>query len=147
MTRQSKTSGPYDIFISYARVDNQPVNSNEPGWVSALYDEILLDQANFTTEKLNCFFDTCDIRGMDDWRKNILHSLRESKILLVCLSENYFTSDYCRWEWEEYHRREVHRNIGTDTIAPVYFIDLPQKRREQFDEPIKNWIAVSCTAP
>ena len=90
MTQQSDLSGPFDLFISYARKDNKPVNDNAPGWVSALHDEILRDQATYSTETLRCFFDTRDIRGMDDWRQRILKGLSHSKILLVCLSENYF---------------------------------------------------------
>ena len=141
MTQQLEVSRPFDVFISYAREDNKPVHDDEPGWVSALHDEILRDQARYSTEMLRCFFDTRDIRGMDDWRQKILQGLSHSKILLVCLSENYFNSDYCRWEWEEYHRRETHRNLGSDTIAPVYFIDLPSAKRDQFNEHIKRWIA------
>ena len=44
----------------------------------------------------------------------------------MCLSPDYFHSDYCRWEWEEYLRRRVHQLIGTRTASPpVYFVEVP----------------------
>ncbi|MCB1804956.1 MAG: TIR domain-containing protein, partial [Candidatus Competibacteraceae bacterium] len=110
---------PFEIFISYARRDNQT------GWVTALRDHIIDDHRRFSTEPLRIFLDQHDIASMDDWRHRILGSLRHSKILLVCLSPNYFTSTYCHWEWEEYTHRQVHQQMGTDSIAAVYFVEIP----------------------
>ena len=42
----------------------------------------------------------------------------------MCLSPNYLESEYCRWEWEEYHRRQVHHLVGLDTVATVYIADV-----------------------
>ena len=89
----------YEIFISYARKDNLPIPRTYPhGWVTALHDHILADRRRFSTEPLPIFFDTKEIKDMDDWRHRILGGLRHSKILLVCLSPNYFASQPCRWE-------------------------------------------------
>lgn len=120
-------STSWEIFISYSRRDNAK------GWVTALHDQILADHRNFSTEPLRIFFDT-EIRTMDDWRHRILGALRQSKILLVCLSENYLGTDqdrqeskrnYCLWEWEEYVRRQVHQLMGSDSIATIYFTEVP----------------------
>ena len=116
----------YELFISYARLDNKPIPDNYPhGWVTALRDQIVADQRRYSTERLRIFFDTDEIKDMDDWRHRILGGLRSSKILLVCLSPNYFKSQPCQWEWEEYHRRQTHQLIGTDSVATVYFIEVP----------------------
>jgi TIR domain len=116
----------YEIFLSYSRKDNQPIPvTATEGWVTALRDHILEDHRRFSTEPLRIFFDTEEIRDMDDWRHRILGALRHSRILLVCLSPNYFTSDYCRWEWEEYLRRQVHQLMGADSIATIYFVEVP----------------------
>ncbi len=55
-----------------------------------------MDHRRFSTEPLRIFFDKHAINDMDDWRHRILGGLRASKILLVCLSPNYFRSEYCR---------------------------------------------------
>jgi predicted nucleotidyltransferase len=108
----SSTETPFDLFISYSRLDNRPSSDADPVWVTALRDHILEDQRQFSTELLRIFFDVDEIRNMDDWRHRILGALRRSKILLVCLSPSYFASEYCRWEWEEYLRRQVHQQLG-----------------------------------
>jgi tetratricopeptide (TPR) repeat protein len=95
------------------------------GWVSALRDHILADHRRFSTEPLHIFFDRTEIQTMQDWRHRILGALRSSSILLVCLSPNYFSSPYCRWEWEEYLLHQVHLQIGGDSIASIYFVEVP----------------------
>jgi tetratricopeptide (TPR) repeat protein len=118
----------YEIFISYSRQDNQlPVDAppNAKAWVTALRDHILADHRCFSTEPLRIFFDTDEILDMDDWQHRILAALRSSKILLVCLSPNYFANSYRRWEWEEYVKRQVHALMGSESIATVYFVEVP----------------------
>src|SRR3990172_622865 len=111
---------PFELFISYSRKNNLPRKPGDAkGWVTALRDEILADHCRFSTEPLRIFFDTEEIKSMDDWRHRILEGLRHSRILLVCLSPDYFRSEYCRMEWEEYLKRQVHALIGHDSIAPV----------------------------
>src|SRR5262249_31047261 len=61
----------------------------------------------------------------DDWRHNIQAALRDSKMLLVCLSPNYFASEVCRLEWEEYLKRQVHQLMGSESVATVYFVEVP----------------------
>ena len=110
----------YDVFISYARRDNAPIPATFPhGWVTAIRDHILADHRQFSTAPLRLFFDTSEITDMNDWRFRILGALRHSKMLLVCLSPNYFTSQPCRWEWDEYIKRQVHQLMGSDSFAPV----------------------------
>ena len=122
----SDISTLYEVFISYARKDNRPIPESYPhGWVTGLRDQILADHRRFSTEPLRIFFDTEEIKDMDDWRHRILGGLRHAKILLVCLSPNYFASEPCRWEWEEYIKRQVHKLMGSDSIASVYFVEVP----------------------
>ena len=104
--RMSTLHTRFEIFVSYAHKDNAPVPAQTTGWITALRDQILADHRRFSTEPLLIFFDTDDIRDMDDWEHRILGALRYSRILLVCLSPSYFASPYCRREWEEYVARQ-----------------------------------------
>ena len=113
----SHRDSKFEIFLSYSRKDNavpDDAPAGTKGWVTALRDHILQDHRRFSTEPLRIFFDQHPddgIQTMDDWRHAILGGLRSSKILLVCLSPNYFRSPYCRWEWDEYCRRVPYRII------------------------------------
>ena len=112
----SSSPAAYDLFISYARKDNTS------GWVNALHQDILADHRAHSSRPLRIFFDTEAIKDLDDWRHRILGALRSSKILLVCLSPNYFSSGPCQWEFEEYIKRQIHQLIGSDSIAQIYFV-------------------------
>lgn len=119
---QSGKQDHYEIFISYARKDNQSLTEGD-GWITQMRDCILRNHRRYSTEPLRIFFDTSDIRDMDDWRSRILRGLRESRVLLVCLSPNYLASRYCREEWHEYRNRIVRPSAGADTIAVVRLSD------------------------
>src|SRR4051812_18439501 len=113
----NESTSLYDIFISYARKDNRPIPDSYPhGWVTGLCEYLRADHRRFSTEPLQIFVDTQEIKDMDDWRHRILGALRRSKIILVCLSPSYFASQTCRWEWEEYLKRQVHQLMGSDSI-------------------------------
>src|SRR6187200_2128393 len=115
-----------ELFISYSRQDNRPRRADDVrGWVTALRDEIIDDHRRFSTEPLTIFLDTDEIRTFDDWSQRILRGLRESRILLVCVSPDYFKSPYCHWEWDEYLARQMHTLLGQDSIAPVVIVEIP----------------------
>ncbi len=107
----------FDIFISYARHDDSD------GWVTGLRDVIVADFQRFERTP-RIFLDREDIRDMDDWRHRILVGLRESRVLLVCLSPAYLKSEYCRWEWQEYARRQARLAGGGDTVAGIYCVEM-----------------------
>ena len=116
----------YDVFISYARKDNAPIPATYPyGWVTAIRDHVAADHRQFSTAPLRIFFDTHEIKDADDLRIHILGALRHSKLLVACLSPNYFASRWCRWEWEEYAKRQVHQLMGSESVATVYFVEVP----------------------
>lgn len=105
--------GPFDVFISYSRRDDVgPDGASGGGWVSAL--KKVLETSSAGGPPLRVFFDTADIRVWEDWRHRILAALRQSKVLVVCLSPAYFESEYCRWEWEHFVRRRGQKHAQGD---------------------------------
>jgi len=116
---------PYDLFISYAHLDNKNHQVRELHQVRDLRDEIERDFKEFAGRELHVFFDEQDISSMDDWEKKIGKGLRESRLFLAVISPNYFKSKWCRIEWEEYIRYEAMRQCLGEGVAPVYFIELP----------------------
>lgn len=122
----------YDVFISYARQDNIP-DASGVGWVTAIRDAIEADARGMQGRGFNVFFDATEIHDMQDWQDRIRGALRTSKVLLVCLSPNYFGSEPCHWEWEEYLQRQA-RTLATigagesddGSVASVFFVDAPE---------------------
>jgi TIR domain-containing protein len=127
---------PYDLFVSYSRRDNAS------GRVSQLIDHIRSDFARFSSNRgLITFFDQREIHGMEDWKNKILQGLRESHLLLACLSPSYLESEYCKWEFIEYLKDEVAHLHGFNGVAPVYFVEVPGWKDKDFERRCADWIS------
>ena len=125
---------PYDVFISYSRLDN------ECGQVAALVEQIKSDFRTFAGRELSILFDKGEIKGMDDWRQKIQHSQRESHLFLAVLSPSYLASPYCRWDWDYYVRYEFRRQCLGERVAPVFFVTLPNAADPLTDRDIGRWL-------
>ena len=126
---------PYDLFISYSRRDN------EQGRITQLVERIKTDFAPFEKRELVPFFDQQEIHGMSDWRQRILQGLRESRLLLACLSPAYLQSEYCEWEFVEYLKYEIGHLHGFNGVAPIYFVEVPGWDSKDFEHQCTAWVA------
>lgn len=129
---------PNDLFISYSRRDNLD------GRISQLVERIKSDFEAFANRPLELFFDISiedGIKGMEDWRHKILKGLRESRMLIACLSPSYLKSEYCEWEFNEYVKHEISRAFFGDGIAPIYFVEVPGWTENDFEHNRTDWIA------
>ena len=126
---------PYDLFISYSRRDN------EQGRITQLVERIKTNFAPFAKRELVPFFDQQEIQGMADWRQRILQGLRESRLLLACLSPEYLQSEYCEWEFVEYLKYEIGHLHGFNGVAPIYFVEVPGWDSKDFEQQCGAWIA------
>lgn len=128
----------YDVFISYSRRDNAQ------GRITQLVKRIESDFFAFAGRPLKLFFDISPengIKGMEDWRHKILQGLRESRLLLACLSPAYLESQYCGWEFNEYLKHEISRAYFSEGIAPIYFVEVPGWENKGFDQKCDAWVA------
>jgi tetratricopeptide (TPR) repeat protein len=124
----------YQLFISYARIDNRL------GRVTELVNRIKEDYEEFAGSALRVFFDTEEIAGMEDWQHRILGALRESQLLLVCISPGYLKSDPCKWEFNEYLKHEAGRFTGCEGIAPIYLVEVPGWDKSDIERELGPWL-------
>ncbi len=103
----------YEVFVSYSRKDNNTFK------VSNFIKKLSKHYLNYSGEKLKLFFDTSEIRSMDDWRHKIFQGLKESRIFLLILSPNYLDSSYCDWEITEFLKYENSR-FFENSIVQIY---------------------------
>ena len=93
----------FDVFVSYAHVDNQPAGDAKRGWVSSLIGEfqrLLAEQVGRNT--VSVFFDTDSIRGDRALTAEISERVDQSAIFLCVLSTGYVSADWCRLELETF---------------------------------------------
>jgi len=137
MSTPETSDRPYDLFVSYAHVDDR---GEHRGKVTAMVDAIRADYRRVAGAELNVFFDVGEIRSMDDWEVRILRGLRQSKMMVAVLSPAYFASDYCRKEWEIYVETELAHALPGEGIAPIYVLSHPAYDGGSEDEHLKHWL-------
>jgi len=123
----------YDLFLSYSRGDNAQ------GRITELLRHIQVDFQKHAQRALRVFFDQEEIRGMEDWRLRILQGLRDSHLLLACLSPGYLASQNCKWEFNEYLKHEIGRAGGSHGVVPVYLVEVPSWEQKGDKQQNEAW--------
>lgn len=91
----------YDVFISYARADNEMGVCDALALKTAV--ELALTEVGI--DRPNVFVDREDLREVEEWWPSILQKLAASDVLLVALTPTYVTRPYCYREWDEFRAR------------------------------------------
>ena len=129
---------PYDLFISYSRRDNAQ------GRITELRDWIEADHRQFTGDGAKGSASSStpdDIKGMDDWRHRILDAIRDTRLLLVCLSPAYLQTEFCDWEFNEFLKHESARALLGEGVATVYFVEVPGWADKDYEQRAAEWVA------
>ncbi|MDM0048617.1 toll/interleukin-1 receptor domain-containing protein [Variovorax sp. J22R115] len=87
----------YDVFISYAHIDNQPFTREQEGWVTVFDNvlQIMLDQQ--LGKKTKVWFDK-SLQGNDDYSAEIACKLPNAATLVSVLTPRYLASGWCTKE-------------------------------------------------
>lgn len=93
----------HDIFVSYARVDDDPITDCEQGWVSQLV-EILQKRlaAMFGRKDAYSLWMDPELAKYADLSPQILEVLEKTATLLVVYSQGYLSSPWCQRERQEF---------------------------------------------
>jgi hypothetical protein len=97
----------YDVFVSYAHVDNIPVAPSEPGWVDALFRQfgLSLDMKLGRQRMAEIWRDLQSLRGNQEVTGHINDQVRQSALLLLVLSPAYLASESCLRELQTFVER------------------------------------------
>jgi len=114
----------YDVFLSYARVDQE---NNQ--FVSKLSTELQRGFQSITGRPLGIFVDTKEIATAQMWQERIESALTQSTLMVAVMTPSYFTSEWCRKEWDWFEARESRRRSehglseSEELIFPVRFLE------------------------
>ena len=98
----------YDLFISYAHVDNEPLNEEEKlGWVSKFSNSLerLLARKLGRHEMVRIWRDSKALRGNTRYDPEIEDAISNSAVFLCVLSKAYLASEYCLKELATFSSR------------------------------------------
>lgn len=135
-------SDQYDLFVSYARGDNAA------GWITHFIQELQEEHRRYSGgREFRIFFDTSEIRSLDDWRHRLYESLAASRLLVAFISPAYFSSEWCRREWNTWIDVEIAKHILSDGAAPIYIVEVPWLRQTMSEQQASEAIAKLCRRP
>ena len=130
------TNRIHHVFFSYARADNAEDNNH---FITRFHDLLRNEHKAVTGRELKTFFDTEAIDEGERWKTRLGQGLRDSRLFVAFLSDNYLKSEVCRWEWEHYLLTEHTAARGEDGVVPLYFIPIDDLGKES-EAQLAEWI-------
>jgi hypothetical protein len=97
----------YDIFISYAHVDNHTISSQKNGWILKFYEHLkqMLDRRYGRMDVLKIWWDDKKLDGTKLFDDSIRDGIEKSALLICLNSPGYTQSRYCRQELDLFHQK------------------------------------------
>ena len=120
------------MFVSYSRRDDVT------GWVEQLVEALRREAREVLDDGFEVFFDRHDLRTREEWRTQLAWAVRESEVLMACVSKPYFESDFCLWEFQEYEVKPTGPDTG-EGLVPVLLEDTSEQ--DQPDQEHRAWHA------
>lgn len=109
----------HDIFVSYARLDDQPLPGVEIGWVTNLVRGLRIQLARQMgrADDFDLWMDH-RLAGNDAVTPKIETALAASRTILICLSKPYLASRWCQKELQEFLERHAIQSHRVFVIEP-----------------------------
>lgn len=93
----------HDIFISYAHIDNQPLDAGLKGWVETLHERLSVRLAQLLGEEARIWRDP-KLQGNDLFAETLVRHLAKAGVLVSIISPRYVRSEWCVRELDEFCR-------------------------------------------
>jgi hypothetical protein len=103
----------YDIFISYAHVDNIAFPGQTSGWIEQFYTNLnlLLAKRLGKMDTVKIWWDSKKLDGSIIFDDSIQEGIKRSAIMICLISPGYLASDYCKKELELFYKK-AHKEIA-----------------------------------
>lgn len=126
----------HDVFISYAHVDDIPLEGYPPGWVTTLVRDLRTQLARRLGRADNhSVWMDYQLAGNDPIAPTILNDLRQSATLVVFLSQGYLSSPWCRREKDAF--LDKIKNLS-EQGSPVFVVEIERLVEEEWQAKVKN---------
>jgi hypothetical protein len=136
----------FDVFVSYAHVDDNPIYPAQRGWVSVLVDNLgrYLAKKLGRAEAFSNWYDKSQLKGHHAIQNHIPDQAKRSALFLAVLSPGYVASEFCLRELQafaETHGGELAERIYVvelepleDRVVPDLFRDIRKYRFYKLDD-------------
>lgn len=110
----------YDLFISYAHIDNQPVCDALPGWISRFHESLDTLLSMHLGKQVRIWRDD-KLKGNDQFDKEIINQFDGTAALISVLTPRYLSSEWCTREVNEFCNR-VNESIVVENKTRIFKI-------------------------
>ena len=129
-----------DVFISYAHVDNKPLQEGQKGWVEEFHKALevrVLQWLGRTDGELKVWRDR-KLAGNDAFAEEIARQLEAVRVLVSVLSPRYVNSEWCTREVREFcQAAERGGGIVFDNKSRLFKVVKMPVPRERVPEPLQ----------
>ncbi|MDX1546563.1 MAG: TIR domain-containing protein [Rhodothermales bacterium] len=91
----------FDVFISYAHIDDEALADGEPGWIATLHRVLEVRLAQLLGERPRIWRDP-KLQGNDVFDETITEQLTGAAALVSVVSPRYVRSEWCTREWQAF---------------------------------------------
>jgi hypothetical protein len=90
-----------DVFVSYAHIDDEPVEEGQPGWVATLHRVLQVRLAQLLGKEPRIWRDP-KLQGNDVFGDTLVARLPRVAVLVSVVSPRYVRSEWCQRELNEF---------------------------------------------
>ncbi|HWS89205.1 MAG TPA: TIR domain-containing protein [Pyrinomonadaceae bacterium] len=136
----------YDLFISYAHIDDLSPFGEEKGWIDLLHERLSVLLAQALGYEPRIWRDGHRLQGNDELSGAIGAGLTRSLLLVPVISPRYVQSDWCNREMEAFHAAQARQGPLPGSpgfrsrVFKVVKTPLPEHLRESEPPQIRNLI-------
>ena len=128
----------YDVFISFAHIDNETLSKEQEGWITMLHRALQVRLAQLLGENPEIWRDP-KLQGNDDFDQEIVSKLLQARVLVSVLSPRYVKSDWCRKELQEFiHAAERSGGVFINNKARIFKVVKTPVPRDQHPAEIEG---------
>lgn len=135
----------YDLFISYAHIDDLSPFGEEKGWIDLLHERLSVLLAQALGYEPRIWRDGHRLQGNDELSGAIGAGVTRSLLLVPIISPRYVQSDWCNREMEAFHAAQPATHapgspVFRSRVFKVVKTPLPEHLRECEPTHIRNLI-------
>jgi TIR domain len=104
----------YDLFISYAHLDNEKLPGQQEGWIELFYKSLQLKLAQRIgkMDAVKIWWDSRKLDGSILFDHSIEEGINQSAIMISLVSPGYLGSDYCKKELNQFYTKAKAEPVG-----------------------------------
>lgn len=123
----------YDVFISYAHLDDRSPTGEERGWIDLLYQRLSVMLSQQLGEEVKVWRDERSLQGNDELDGAISAGVERALLLVSIFSPRYVKSDWCQRELRAFH--EAATRGETSAAGPAFRRRIFKVRKTPLLEP------------